>query len=390
VDQVVAALRAAARPMIVAGNGVQQSGGSEELRLLAERLGVPVVTSLGGKGAIPETHELSIGAVGRYSRNYANAALSEADVILAVGTALGGLVTDGYKLIKPGTELYHVSIDSNVLGSHFPTRLGLLADARTFLSMALEACDRSNGHSSNGHNGNGHHGNGHDTPYRATSPWMAELSERRDAWRGVRAELGLRDGTDGRPMRPEAVMPIVDELMADDAIVVADTGYASAWAGALLELRTAGRNFLRADGSLGWAFPGSLGAQMAAPEKQVICVIGDGGFGYNVTEIETMVRMNLPVTVVILNNQTLAFELHVQDLLLNHPVNEVDDFLDVDYGAVARAFGANGTRVTTAPDFRQALASSFEGRGPSVIDVVIDRDAIPPATRYDAVRTREL
>jgi len=170
-------------------------------------------------------------------------------------TALGGLVTDGYKLIKPGTELYHVSIDSDVLGSHFPTRLGLLADARTFLSMALEACDRSNGHSTNGHNGNGHDGIGHPTAYHVTSPWMADLDERRNTWRQVRAELGLRDGSDGLPMRPEAVMPILDELMDDDAIVVADTGYASAWAGALLELRTAGRNFLRADGSLGWAFP---------------------------------------------------------------------------------------------------------------------------------------
>ena len=87
-------------------------------------------------------------------------------------------------------------------------------------------------------------------------------------------------------------MAVLDELMADDAIVVADTGYASAWAGALPSSAQAGRNFLRADGSLGWAFPGSLGAQMAAPDRQVICVIGDGGFGYHVTEIETMVRMS--------------------------------------------------------------------------------------------------
>jgi len=421
VDTVVAALRGAARPMIVAGNGVHQSAGYEPLRLLAERLGVPVVTSLGGKGTIAENHDLAFGAVGRYSRNYANEALSRADVILAVGTALCGLVTDGYKLIKPGAALYHVSMDADVLGSHFPTRLGMLADARSFLSMALESCDRSNdhraangqnghhgnGHNGNGngrignghignvhngnvHNGNGHHGNGHESRYHATSPWVAELTERRDAWRGARADLGLRDGSDGRPMRPEAIMPVLDELMADDAIVVADTGYASAWAGALLELRSAGRNFLRADGSLGWAFPGALGAQMAAPEKQVICVIGDGGFGYNVTEIETMVRLNLPVTVVILNNQTLAFELHVQDLLLRHPVPEVDDFLDVDYGGVARAFGANGIRVTNAADFRSALSSALERRGPTVIDAVIDRNAIPPATRYDAVRTREL
>ena len=141
--------------------------------------------------------------------------------------------------------------------------------------------------------------------------------------------------------------------MADDAVIVADTGYAAAWAGALAEVRVAGRQFLRADGSLGWAFPAALGAQLAAPDKQVICVTGDGGFGYHVGELETAIRLNLPVVVIILNNQTLAFEAHVQALLYGKVVTEVNDFHDVDYGKVARAFGANGFRVTTAAGFRQ-------------------------------------
>ena len=113
--------------------------------------------------------------------------------------------------------------------------------------------------------------------------------------------------------------------MADDAVLVADTGYAAAWAGALAEIRKAGRHFLRADGSLGWAFPASLGAQLAAPDKQVICVTGDGGFGYHIGDIETALRLELPVIVVILNNQTLAFEEHVQTLLYGHVVPEVND-----------------------------------------------------------------
>jgi len=404
VEAVVDALRTASRPVIIAGNGVHQSDAYEALRLLAERLGVPVATSLSGKGAIPETHPLALGAIGRYSRNYANQAVAEADVIVAVGTQLGGLVTDSYKLIKPEAKLVHVTVDPEVIGQFFPTWLGLVADARTFLSMVLAASDRVNGHDGNGHaaydglnGGNGKHRqngktrqNGHAT-MPAASPWVAELAERRRAWRERRAELAERDGTDGRPMRPEAVMAALDELMADDAIVTGDTGYASAWAGALLDLRCAGRNFFRADGSLGWAFPGSLGAQVAAPDKQVICVIGDGGFGYHLSEIETAVRLRLPVTVIILNNQTLAFEAHVQELLNGHVVPEVNDFLDVDYGAVARSFGANGARVTNAPDFRRVLATAFAQRdGPTIIDAVIDRDAIPPATRYDAVRTREL
>ena len=155
-------------------------------------------------------------------------------------------------------------------------------------------------------------------------------------------------------------MAAVEAQMADDAVLVADTGYAAAWAGALAEVRVAGRQFLRADGSLGWAFPAALGAQLAAPDKQVICVTGDGGFGYHVGELETAIRLQLPVVVIVLNNQTLAFEAHVQALLYGKVVPEVNDFHDVDYGKVARAFGANGFRVTTAAGFRRALAQGLE------------------------------
>ena len=185
-------------------------------------------------------------------------------------------------------------------------------------------------------------------------------------------------------------MAAIEDQMADDAILVADTGYAAAWSGALAEVKSAGRHFLRADGSLGWAFPASMGAQMAAPDRQVICITGDGGFGYHVGDIETAVRLELPVVVVILNNQTLAFEAHVQTLLYGHVVPEVNDFVDVDYGLVARAFGANGVRVTTAAGFSEALADALQRRGPTIIDAVIDREAIAPVTRYDRVRVREL
>jgi acetolactate synthase-1/2/3 large subunit len=155
-------------------------------------------------------------------------------------------------------------------------------------------------------------------------------------------------------------------------------------------MKVAGRHFLRADGSLGWAFPASLGAQLAAPGRQVVCVTGDGGFGYHIADLETALRLELPVVVVVLNNQTLAFEAHVQTLLYGKMVPEVDDFCDVDYAQVARAFGARGTRVTTAAEFRHALAQGLERKGPTVIDALIDREAMAPVTRYDRVRTREL
>jgi acetolactate synthase-1/2/3 large subunit len=191
-------------------------------------------------------------------------------------------------------------------------------------------------------------------------------------------------------MRPEAVLVALSDEVPDDTVLTADTGYASAWAGGILELRSAGRNFLRADGSLSWAFPGALGAQLAVPDQQVVCIIGDGGFGYHVGEIETALRLNLPITVVILNNQTLAFEAHVQTLLYDHFVPEVDDFLDVDYAAVARSFGADGHRVRNVSEFRSALRAGLERRKIPIIDAFLEREAIAPVTRYDKVRTREL
>jgi acetolactate synthase-1/2/3 large subunit len=372
-DAVVEALKNASRPVILAGNGIHHSGAYEPLLKVAERLGIPVATSSAGKGSIPETHELALGTVGRYSRNYANAAVRDADVIVAIGTQLGGLVTDSYRLINPKAQLIHVTLDPEAIGLNFPTHLGLVADARTFLDALLKACDR-----------------GQALGSTTSSGYLATLAEQRTAWHERRAGLAAHDGNDGGPMRPEALMAALNDQIADDAVLVGDTGYAAAWAGALSEVRVAGRQFIRSDGSLGWAFPGSLGAQLAAPDKQVICIIGDGGFGYHIGDLETALRLNLPVVVVVLNNQTLAFEAHVQTLLYGHMVAEVDDFVDVDYGQVARAFGASGTRVSNVAEFSRALAHGLERRGPTVIDAVIDREAIAPVTRYDRVRVREL
>jgi acetolactate synthase I/II/III large subunit len=373
-EAAVASLAQAKRPIILAGNGIHQSGAWRELESLAQRLRVPVVTSVAGKGAISDTNELALGTVGRYSRNYANDAVRAADVILAIGTGLGGMVTDSFKLISRSAHLIHVTVESDAIGQNFRTDLGVVADARAFLNRANEACEAC--------------GSLCDDIDAGREAYIAELAEQRAAWRQRRSELA-RD-RDGGPLRPEAVMAVLDEVLDEDAIICADTGYASAWAGGLLDRPRAGRNFFRADGSLGWSFAGALGAQLAAPERHVVSIIGDGGFGYQPADIETAVRLNLPVTAIVLNNQTLAFEAHVQTLLYDRLVPEVDDFLDVDYGEVARAFGGNGIRISDADGLRAALAIAAKRRGPTVIDAVIDRDAIAPVTRYDRVRTREV
>lgn len=375
-EAAVAALARAQRPLILAGNGIHQSGAWRELQRLAERLRVPIATSVAGKGAIGETHELAVGTVGRYSRNYANQVLTEADVILAIGTRLGGMVTNSFKLIDRTAHLIHVTVEADAIGQNFATDLGIVADARSFLTAALEACDTLGAATDQ------------ETQAADREAYLAGIDERRAAWRRRRSELANLD--ESAPLRPEAILAILDEALADDAVICGDTGYASAWSGALLDRPRAGRTFFRADGSLGWSFAAGLGAQLAAPERQVVSIIGDGGFAYQAADVETAARLGLPVIVVVLNNRTLAFEAHVQTLLYDHLVPEVDDFLDADYGEVARAFGGHGVRVRTAEAFRAALADAADRRGPTVIDAVIDRDAIAPVTRYDSVRTREL
>jgi acetolactate synthase I/II/III large subunit len=373
IDAVVYALEGASRPVILAGTGIHQSRAYACLQAVVERLGIPVATSSGGKGALPETHELALGTAGRYSRKYANEAIRNADVVLAIGTGLGGLVTDSYKLIDPKAHLVHVTVDADAIGLNFEARQGLVADASTFLEALLAAVDRRG-----------------LQPSPSADANRDALARARTSWHERRAELAAQDGNDGGPMRPESVLASISEMTADDAVVVADTGYAAAWGGALAEVKVAGRQFIRADGTLGWAFPASLGAQFAAPDKQVVCITGDGGIGYHIADIETALRHQLPVVVVVLNNGTLAFEAHVQTHLYGHLVAAVDDFCDVDYGGVARAFGAFGTRVTNAADFRKAFALGLERRGPTIIDAVIDREAMAPVTRYDKVREREL
>jgi acetolactate synthase-1/2/3 large subunit len=369
VAEAVALIDAAERPVVLAGNGVHLSRAYEPLRRVVEALGLPVATSLSGKGAISETHALSIGTVGRYSRNYANALVREADLVIAVGSRLGGLVTDSYRLFAKGVKVIHVDADPSVLNLNFPTDVAIHADAAAFLEDLEVALDR---------------------PRPERPAWIDRVRAERATWTERRGEMAEADGRDGGLMRPEAVLTAVDELAPDDTLFLADTGYAAAWAGALIELKQAGQGFLRADGSLGWAVPASLGAKLASPDRPIVAITGDGGFGYHIGELETALRLDLPVVIVVLNNQTLAFEVHVQELLYKEVVEEVDDFVDVDYAAVARAFGAEGTRVRTAAEFRDAFRNALASTKVTVIDAIIDRKAIGPVTRYDAVRDREL
>jgi acetolactate synthase-1/2/3 large subunit len=237
VTAVLNELRKAERPVIVAGGGVKTSGAQAELVALAERLGIPFVSSLNGKSGLVDDHPLYVGVIGSYSRSCANKLVLESDLVFFVGSHTGGQVTASWKVPPAGTPVMQLDIDPEELGRNYPNRASLLGDARTVLRQLLEASggSRTNGRASGEH-----------------AAWVARATGLLEEWRG---DLAVHATSDALPMRPERVVRELSEALPDDAIVVVDTGHSGMWTGQMLALKSPNQMYLRAAGSLAGAFP---------------------------------------------------------------------------------------------------------------------------------------
>jgi acetolactate synthase-1/2/3 large subunit len=369
IARIAQALTTAARPVVLAGTGVMLSEGWEALAHLAEMIDIPVATSLGGKGSFDETHRLSVGLIGRYSRKVANDIVREADLVLVVGSRLGGMTTDGWKVPAPQARIVHVDADPTVLGTTYREEVGVVGDARLTLE-ALASHLR-------------------DTGDLGFGTWAAEVQRRVSEWWDKAGRLGETSAPGS--IHPAAVMRSLRAELAPDDILVTDTGYMGAWAGALYPVTVPGRHFLRAAGSLGWSLPAAMGAALARGQRRVAAVIGDGGVGYHLMELETALRRGIEFVVVVLNNQGLAFEYHGQKLQWgDRIIPEVNDFLDVDYASVARAIGAEGIRVDEAGSLGSALRHVLSCGRAALLDVRIDREVWAPVTNFESIVSREV
>ncbi|OAF07205.1 hypothetical protein AYJ54_17920 [Bradyrhizobium centrolobii] len=360
-------LRTAERPVLFVGEGVRLAGAWAELALLSELAGIPLVATAGGKPAILASHPNFCGIVGRYSSVTANSLVAEADCILALGSRLGGLATNGYTLPNRRATVIQIDHAPVALINTYAPRLGILADIRVFLTDLLNLAKRES--------------------VKAAPDWLARCRADADRWTARHRELTAA-ASGNAVLSP---LSVLDELSryAGEITLVADTGYMAAWTGVLYpSLRY--DSFFRAVGSLGWALPASLGVQMARAEK-VVCVTGDGGAGYHLADIETAVRYRLPVVIIIMNNSALAFEYHEQKYRWNgNVVAQANDFGRVDFAATGIALGSRGARATNREEFATAMATAMKASDPFVIDVVIDKEAFPPVTNFDAVMEREL
>jgi acetolactate synthase-1/2/3 large subunit len=354
VQEALQLLKKARRPVMVVGGGAKWSRARAQVRKLAEALSIPVATSLNAYALFPENHPLYIGVPGTYSRSCTNKILHRADLVLFVGSQTGGLLTNFWRVPPEGTPVIQIGIDASDLGRNYPNVVSVLGDAKVTLeALAGELVERN--------------------------AWVEEAQREVMAWRN---EVEPWRNSDAVPMRPERILKELGDWLPEDAIVVCDTGHAGMWSAQQLWVDSLQWDFMRAAGSLGWAFPASIGAKCGAPDRPVICFTGDGGFWYHLQELETAVRCGIPTVTCVNNNNSLNQETAIfQAAYDGKPSKRQSDmwhFSSVNFAKIAESFGAWGVRVEKPSELRPAFDRALSSGKPAVIDIVSDIASLSP------------
>jgi len=352
-------LQKAERPIIVAGGGVRASGAGRELTALADALQIPVATSLNGKDSIPDTHPLSVGVVGTYSRESANRAVNGADLVCFIGSETGGMTTHFWAVPKIGTPAIQIDIDPQALGRNYPLCASVLGDARSVLVRMLGQIDKSSA--------------------AKREPWIKEIAVLRNDW-CAKYKPALE--SDAIPIQPARICCELTRHMPDDAIVVVDTGHAGMWMGGMYDLRKPTQSYMRSAGHLGWAFPAGLGAKAACPARPVVTFTGDAGFWYHIAEVETAVRWKLNAVTIVNNNgggnqSKRGFD-RAYGGTQTEQARELWTYNPTNFARLAEDMGALGIRVERPEEIAPALQRALAAHCPAVIDIATDIEALAP------------
>lgn len=356
IERAVALIQKSERPLLVADMGLVVSDGAQALRALAEHLDIPVVSSLDAKAVLPYGHPLRAGVVGTYSRECANKAMGDADLVIFAGSDVGDQVSNNWTLIRSGTPIIQIDYEAEELGKNYPNTLGLFGDPRIVLEQLKSACVSTR-----------------------RSAWVEQVQLYVREW--VESFDEVRTKNSAGPIRPERLCSVLGKCLPPDAILVTDTGYSSQWTGTMTDLRHERQRYYRASGSLGWGFPASLGAKFAAPDRPVVCFTGDGGFMYHLPELETALRWKLNTITIVNNNSCLAQGARsINTAYEGYAGNrrEIFHYRPMDFSKIAQAMGCIGKRVERIEDFPAVFAEALKAPLPVVIDVVTDPEALAP------------
>ncbi len=370
--RILEALIGARNPVIYAGGGVILADAAEELRKLVDHLSLPVAHSLMGKGALPDDHDLTLGMTGFWGTQFVNDRCRTADWVLGLGTRFCEADCSSwesqYTFDIPGsTRLIHIDVDPSEIGRNYPAEIGVVADLR----QALQVLNR-------------------------VAREMLPEGRRDDALRGAiarhRQEFAASNQgfieDEGFPMMPERILSVVREVLPRDAIITTDVGWNKNGVGQQFPVYTPG-SILTPGGyaTMGFGAPAALGAKLACPERVVVSLVGDGGFGQNPAMLATAVEENIPVVWVVMNNFAFGTIAGLQKAHFGTTLGTVFEKdgkpYQADFAAVARAYGAEGAKVESAAEFKQVMQRALASGRPFVVDVAMRNNPVPTSGHWN-------
>jgi acetolactate synthase-1/2/3 large subunit len=343
-------IAAAERPLIMAGHGVILADASPELLTLAERTGIPVITTLLGISGFPESHALHLGMPGMHGEVHVNRAIQQADLIIGLGLRFDDRVTGNLAGFARGARLIHVDLDPSEIGKNVPVEIGIVGDVRAVLCAML-----------------------------------AEVSPRNcDAWRKeIASFVRPRQENFRGQLSPETILDGIDAAAAGRCSIVSDVGQHQMWVAKLFRYQRPNSHITSGGlGTMGFAVPAAMGVALARPNEAVWAISGDGGFQMNMQEIATMVQEGIPVKMAIFNNGYLGMVRQWQQFFHGRRYSATPIW-SPDYVRLAEAYGIAGWRVESSDEVASVVRQATAHPGPALIEFVIEQEAnvypmIPP------------
>lgn len=348
VRQLASMLASAKQPVLIVGNGMQNEKGRNLIAQVSERFGLAVATSYNGKGVVDETSDIAVGMLGTWGMKSANAAVRQADLLVVVGASLGPdyLKFRDPELIRPGVQkIVQIDIDARNAGWVYPVDLAICANGCDVIAALLQQ----------------------DLGLQKQQQRLAWIKQLQTDWPVFDAVTHAAPGT----VHNADIIKVMNTFLTPDDLLTLDAGTNRIWATSSLKIRTPGQLIVPGGiGGMGWGAPAAAAAKLVYPEKNVICLTGDGGFAMTMNVLATCVQEDLPITVVVANNSGLGM---VRDNLKTHRI--AVDFSAVDFAQIARGMGCIGVNATTSAQLITALEQAREARLPVVVDVAVDPES---------------
>jgi len=345
------AIRNSSRPILYVGGGIVNSGADGVLREFAEALRLPVTPTLMGLGGFESGHPQCLGMLGMHGTWAANMAVSESDLLIAVGVRFDDRVTGKLATFAPQAKIIHIDIDPANIGKNVAPTLSIAADAKEVLSEFVSLA-----------------GNDVHEDNEARTAWWDRIRE----WQRSQP-LRFTGSTD--QIKPQAVIRELHRLTKGEAIITTDVGQHQMWVAQFYPF-TKTRQLITSGGlgTMGFGLPAAVGAQLACPNAVVVAVVGDGGFQMTNQELATAVQYNLPVKILIMNNGYLGMVRQWQEMFYDRTYSEVDISVAPDFVKLAEAYGAAGFRATKPDELTEVISAALNHKGVAVIDIVVSKE----------------